>query len=104
MKTFRRIDHVALVVSDTVAAAKWYSENYGGEIEYLDSSWSLVSFENTKIAFVLKEEHPHHIAFETKDLKDGKLHRDGSISIYKSDPWGNVIEIVDYKNEKVKQS
>ena len=99
----KRIDHIAIVVSNTEAAASWYSEKFSGTIEYSDPSWSLVSFENVKLAFVLKEEHPPHIAFEDEKLLDGTLHRDGSMSVYKKDPWGNYIEFVKYeKNGEVK--
>ena len=100
----RRIDHVAIVVDDTVGAAHWYSENYGAKIEYCDESWSLVSFSNIKLAFVLKSDHPPHIAFEDPFLESGNEHRDGSISAYKEDPWSNVIEIVNYRKERNEKS
>lgn len=95
----RKIDHIAVVVDDTVEAAKWYSKTYGARIEYTDTSWSLVSFSNIKLAFVLPGQHPPHFAFEEKSLSEGNLHRDGSVSVYKEDPWGNVIELVKYKEE-----
>ena len=58
----KRVDHIALVVTDTKAAACWYAEKFSGSVEYSDHSWSLVSFENIKIAFVLSEGHPPHKA------------------------------------------
>ena len=30
------------------------------------------------------------------ELEGGKLHRDGSESVYKRDPWGNIYELVKY--------
>ena len=95
----RTVDHIAVVVKDTISAAKWYSKNYGAKIEYVDSSWSLVSFSNVKLAFVLEGQHPPHFAFEDGNLKEGNEHRDGSVSIYKKDPWDNVIEIVNYRRK-----
>lgn len=94
-----RVDHIAIVVENTVDAANWYAENYGAKIEYTDDSWSLVSFSNVKLAFVLEGEHPPHFAFEDHGLSEGNEHRDGSVSVYKEDPWGNVIEIVNYRKQ-----
>ena len=93
----KRIDHIAIVVDNTISAAKWYVENYGARLEYSDESWSLVSFKNIKLAFVLEDDHPPHFAFEDDGLENGNEHRDGSISVYKEDPWGNVIELVNYR-------
>jgi len=92
----RRVDHIAIVVDNTVDAANWYAENYEANIEYCDDSWSLVSFLNIKLAFILPGEHPPHFAFEVKELDGGNTHRDGSRSIYKTDPWGNSFELVVY--------
>ena len=36
------------------------------------------------------------LAFEVDELDGGKLHRDGSVSVYKRDPWGNIYEFVKY--------
>lgn len=95
-----RVDHIAIVVSDTIGAAKWYSEKYDADIEYMDSTWSLVSFSNIKLAFVLEGMHPPHLAFVDNNLDVGNEHRDGSISIYEKDPWGNSIEIINYRITK----
>ena len=96
----RKIDHIAIVVSDTVAAANWYRENHGAEILYTDTTWSIVKFQNVKLAFVVSEQHPPHFAFEVDDLEGGKLHRDGSRSVYREDPWGNTFELVQYLEEE----
>ena len=93
----KRVDHIAIVVSDTIEAARWYEKEHGARVEYIDDSWSLVSFTNVKLAFVLEKDHPPHFAFEDNSLECGNEHRDGSISVYKKDPWGNVIEIVNYR-------
>ena len=92
-----KIDHVAIQVENPRLAADWYVENFGAELLYVDDSWGFVQFENVKLAFVIKEQHPPHFAFEVENLDGGVLHRDGSRSVYKQDPWGNAFELVKYE-------
>jgi len=92
-----KIDHIAIQVENPRLAADWYAENFGAELLYVDDSWGFVQFENVKLAFVIKEQHPPHFAFEVKNLDGGILHRDGSRSVYKQDPWGNAFELVKYE-------
>ena len=97
------LDHVALQVTNPKEAAEWYSKNFLGEIIYADDSWSFVKLGNIKIAFVIKTQHPPHIAFEVQEFDPSdkvKEHRDGSRSIYKRDPWGNVIEYIMYSGDE----
>ena len=94
-----KIDHIAITTPDPPAAAMWYSENYGAEIVYSDKTWAFVAFENVKLAFVVPEQHPPHFAFEVDILEGGDIHRDGSRSVYKKDPWGNNFELVIYPKE-----
>ena len=73
-------------------------------ILHCDESWGYLQFDNIKLALVLKDEHPPHIAFEVDKMDDdwpmkGKLHRDGSISKYIDDPSGNKIELVKYPTQ-----
>ena len=73
-------------------------------VVYCDDTWAMLQFENIKLALVVKEEHPPHIAFEVDKMDDdwpmkGKLHRDGSISKYVEDPSGNKIELIEYPKE-----
>lgn len=91
-----KIDHVAIHVDDPRNAAEWYIKTFGAELLYADETWAFVQFENIKLAFVIKTQHPAHIAFEAPDLEDGRLHRDGSRSVYKRDPWGNIYELIKY--------
>jgi len=99
-----KIDHIALVAEEPTLAANWYEGRFGAEILYCDDTWSLIKFENIKIAFVKKGTHPAHIAFQVENF-DGiegkaKSHRDGSRSVYKSDPWGNIYELINYEYEE----
>tara|TARA_Y100000389_G_C17277617_1_gene421246 strand:- start:353 stop:658 length:306 start_codon:yes stop_codon:yes gene_type:complete len=95
------IDHIAIVVKDPREAVNWYTSNFGAIALYCDDTWGMVQFKNIKLAFVIKGQHPPHIAFRTQDLHaaEGKKHRDGSRSVYKADPWGNILEYIKYKNE-----
>ena len=94
-----KIDHVALTTSDPTKAAEWYCENFDATLLYSDDTWAMVQFENIKLAFVIKTQHPAHIAFEKPDLEIGKIHRDGSKSIYAKDPFGNFYELIKYKEK-----
>ena len=98
-----KIDHIALQVEDPKKAATWYQENFGATILYADSTWSFVQFKNIKLAFVVKKQHPSHIAFEVEEFEEGEVvkeHRDGSKSVYKKDPFGNIYELIKYKEDK----
>ena len=92
-----KIDHIAIQVDDPRDAADWDVNNFDAELLYVDDTWGFVKFENVKLALVVKKQHPAHFAFEVKDIEGGKLHRDGSRSVYKKDPWGNIYELVKYE-------
>jgi hypothetical protein len=92
----KRIDHIAICVSSPIEAADWYVKNHGATKIFADDTWAIVQFQNIKLAFVIKEQHPPHFAFEVDNLDAGNLHRDGSVSVYKTDPWGNEYELVKY--------
>lgn len=95
-----KIDHIAFQVGNPKEAARWYADTFGAKILYSDETWSFIEFENIKMAFVMQDQHPVHIAFEDPDLQSGKKHRDGSVSIYKKDPFGNFYEIIKYSEKK----
>ena len=95
-----RIDHVAITVDDVRESADWYVKNHGCSIIYCDDTWAMLQFQNIKLALVVDDEHPFHIAFEVKDPGiESTLHRDGSISRYIKDPSGNSIELIKYPKE-----
>ncbi len=94
-----KIDHIAIQTDDPVASAQWYINNFGAKLVYADKTWAFVHFDNVKLAFVVKEQHPAHFAFEVQEFDKGdrvKKHRDGSRSVYKKDPWGNIYELIAY--------
>jgi len=100
------LDHIAIVVGNIKKASEWYKETVCAKIEYIDDSWAMLNIYGTKIALVLKDTHPSHIAFKCKselelenfvDLDNQvKVHRDGSSYIYLVDPYGNALEWVYY--------
>mgnify|MGYP003137173884 FL=1 len=95
----RKLDHIALQVEEPRKAAEWYCENFGAEVLYVDDTWAFIQFENIKLAFVIRGQHPPHIAFEVDDFEEGdkvKGHRDGTSSAYKRDPFGNIYELIKY--------
>ena len=95
-----RVDHIAIQVDNPREAADWYVQNFDAKLLYVDDTWGFVEFENIKLAFVVKTQHPAHFAFEVDGFEKSdrvKKHRDGSESVYKKDPWGNVYELVKYE-------
>jgi catechol-2,3-dioxygenase len=99
-----RIDHIALVVDEPKLAAKWYEFNFNAEILYLMRHGPSLSLRTLKWLLSKKAMHPVHFAFEVDNFDDieGKVktHRDGSRSVYKSDPWGNIYELINYEYEE----
>ena len=97
----RRIDHIAITVDNVKESVAWYHDNFECKIIYCDDTWAMLQYDNIKLALVIEEEHPYHIAFEVDDLGPLKsvLHRDGSISRYIDDPSGNKIELIKYPNK-----
>jgi len=92
------IHHVAIPVSHIADALEWYTSRFQCRVEYVDETWALLDFANTKIALVLPQEHPPHIAITRPDAnKFGELttHRDGLHSVYITDMFGNSIEILE---------
>lgn len=94
-----KIDHVAINVKNIKKSIEWYLENLEGKILYEDHTWAMLSCAGTKIALTLESQHPPHIGIEVEQFseKDNiKNHRDGSSYVYKSDPDGNIIELINY--------
>ena len=91
------LDHVAVAVKDIDQAVQWYTKTFHCKVAYQDATWAMLDFANLKVALVLPEQHPPHLAFVSPEAeKFGTLrpHRDGTQSVYVSDPAGNTIEIL----------
>jgi catechol 2,3-dioxygenase-like lactoylglutathione lyase family enzyme len=96
------IHHVAIPVTDLESTVSWYLENFASRLLYQDKTWALLEFANTRLAFVVPEQHPAHVAFERPDAERfGPLtgHRDGTRSTYVEDPSGNAVEILESESD-----
>ena len=95
--TLDHLHHVAIPVSDIPKAVKWYTSRFRCRVDYVDKTWALLEFANTKLALILPHEHPPHFALSRSDANTfGELvtHRDGLHSVYIEDAFGNSIEIL----------
>lgn len=92
-----RIDHFAVSVRDVAAAVAWYTKTFRCRIAYQDATWAFLEFGNVRLALVVPEQHPPHLALRSSDAGSyGTLatHRDGTRSTYLRDPSGNSVEIM----------
>lgn len=97
-KKLDTIHHVAIAVPNVAQAVEWYTARFHCSVNYVDETWALLDFANTKLALVLPQEHPSHFALSRPDAKQfGELvtHRDGLNSVYISDAFGNSIEVLE---------
>lgn len=91
------IHHIAIPVTNVAEAVAWYTGQFSCKILYQDATWAFLEFANTKLALVIPEQHPGHIAFthpEAEKFGTLKTHRDGTRSTYIQDPAGNSVEIM----------
>ncbi len=92
-----RVHHIAISVREIAEAVNWYRSTFRCEIAYQDATWALLRFGNIGLALVLPDQHPPHIGFVTPTAASYgtlKRHRDGTESIYISDPTGNAVELL----------
>ena len=91
-------DHVAINVSNISNSIAWYSEELSAKVLYADDTWAMLEVGSTKLALTLEDQHPPHVAFRSSTpLENAKMHRDGSMYVYKPDPDGNIVEIITYE-------
>lgn len=102
-------DHIAQQVPDIDVTVAWYRETFPDvKVLYQDTSWAFLEAGGVRLAFVLKDQHPNHIAWrvpesELESLADQygqeiKLHRDGTRSFYLEAPGGQWIEMISIEN------
>lgn len=105
-----RFDHVALQVPEIAAAVRWYVEVLpGARVLYQDETWAFVEACGTKLAFVLKDQHPGHLAWRVSDADLERLatrfgqpikpHRDRTRSFYLQGPGGYWLEIISFPDD-----
>ncbi len=90
------LHHAALRVKDVKQAVDWYTQRFGCKVEYQDHTWAMLEFANARLAFVVAEQHPPHIAIlgDPSAYGTAEVHRDGTSSVYLRDPDGNNVEIL----------
>jgi catechol 2,3-dioxygenase-like lactoylglutathione lyase family enzyme len=102
-----RFDHVAQPVPDIAAAIAWWQRTVpGARVLYADDTWGLLEAGGAKLAFVMAEQHPHHLAFKVSAQELERLaaehgaeiavHRDASRSFYLEAPGDAQVEVISY--------
>ncbi len=102
-----QFDHVALQVPDVAEAIAWWREAVpGARVLYEDETWGLLEAGGSRLAFVMADEHPNHLAFKVSAAELERLaaaigaavdsHRDGSRSFYTQAPGGHRVEVIAY--------
>lgn len=105
-----RFDHVAQQVPDIAAAIEWQRRTVPGtRVIHQDPTWGLVESGGARMAFVLAEQHPDHVAYrvdadelERVAAEHGATiatHRDGTRSVYLDGPGSLRTEIIHYPGE-----
>ena len=105
-----QFDHVALQVPDIGVAIDWYLKTIPGSAAlHRDASWGLITAGGAKIAFVLAEQHPNHVAWRVSEtelkeiaIREGATispHRDGTRSVYLEAPGGHHLEVISYPTQ-----
>ena len=102
-----QFDHVAQQVPDVAAALAWWQQAVAGaQVLYSDETWGLLAAGGARLAFVVADQHPDHLAFRVsaQELErlaaehDGVIdsHRDGSRSFYLQAPGDHQVEVIAY--------
>ena len=102
-----QFDHVAQQVSDIGAALDWWQRMVpGAVVVYADETWAMLEAGGARLAFVMADEHPDHLAFKVSGEELSRLaaehgasiaeHRDGSRSFYVDAPGGKGVEVIAY--------
>ena len=104
-----RFDHVAQQVPDIAAAVEWWLGVVpGARVLYADETWGLLEAGGAKLAFVMADQHPNHLAFKVPGAELERLarahgvaisgHRDGSRSFYLQGPGEQGVEVIAYRD------
>ena len=96
-QTLDSLHHIAISVEDIAVAVNWYMAHFRCVVKYQDSTWALLGFRNVNVALVVPEQHPPHLAFTSPNAAgfgELKKHRDGTRSVYITDPSSNTVELM----------
>ncbi len=102
-----QFDHVAQPVPDIAAALAWWQRTVpGARVLYADDTWGLIDAGGAKLAFVMADQHPHHLAFKVSGEELERMaqehgavvavHRDASRSFYLDAPGDARVEVIAY--------
>ncbi|HTI32137.1 MAG TPA: VOC family protein [Miltoncostaea sp.] len=102
-----QFDHVAQQVPDIAEAVEWQLRTVpGSRVLHQDATWALVESAGAKLAFVLPDQHPSHLAYRVEAEELERLaaehgatiatHRDATRSIYIEGPGALATEIIAY--------
>ncbi|MGD9571700.1 MAG: VOC family protein [Thermoleophilia bacterium] len=102
-----QFDHVAQQVPDIAEAVDWQLRTVPGSVVlHQDPTWALVESGGAKLAFVLADQHPPHLAYRVDEEELERLarengaeiatHRDRTRSIYLQGPGSLATEIISY--------
>jgi hypothetical protein len=102
-----KFDHVAQQVPDIAEAVDWQMRTVPGtRVLHQDPTWALVESGGAKLAFVLPDQHPSHLAYRVDAEELERLaaangveiatHRDATRSIYLEGPGALATEIIAY--------
>jgi hypothetical protein len=105
-----QFDHVAQQVPDIAEAVEWQLRTVPGTtVLHQDPTWALVESGGARLAFVLPDQHPSHLAYrvgadelERLAAENGAViatHRDATRSIYLEGPGSLATEIIAYPDD-----
>jgi hypothetical protein len=105
-----QFDHVAQQVPDIAEAVEWQVRTVPGTVVlHQDPTWAMVDSGGARLAFVLPDQHPNHLAYrvDAEDLEDLAAehgvpiatHRDATRSIYLEGPGSLRTGIIAYPDE-----
>jgi hypothetical protein len=105
-----KFDHVAQQVPDIAEAVDWQMRTVPGtRVLHQDPTWALVESGGAKLAFVLPDQHPSHLAYRVDAEELERLaaangveiatHRDATRSIYLEGPGALATEIIAYPED-----
>ena len=105
-----RFDHVAQRVPDIAEAVDFYRRAVpGARVLHQDESWAFLDVDGARLAFVVADQHPDHVAFRVEEGELERLaaehgqeiatHRDATRSFYLEGPGGHWIEIITYPGD-----
>ena len=112
-----KFDHVAINCNNIRETVNWYLKNTPAKIVYEDDTWALLDLLELRLALVVPNQHPPHIAIrldtieELKNMHSEKSraglcsalkeHRDKTVSFYQYSPNNTAVEWIVYPKDDI---